>query len=135
MDSGDVLVDIANIGKGFDSLVDHIFDGNDDDRASFELMIVPNGVLFLLRRATYRELVPVLMAEFLRVCRSSSVCCLSSATSSVLSLLASVAGGDEITAASGKIPIVASFLGGEGNILEIVLLIDTISSVDSLLAP
>ena len=48
LDSGDVLVDIANIGKGFDSLVDHIFDGKDNDRADFELMIVPNrGVVFV----------------------------------------------------------------------------------------
>ena len=48
LDGGDVLVDITHVSECVDSFVDHIFDGNDDDRASFGLMIVPNrGAVFV----------------------------------------------------------------------------------------
>ena len=38
----DVDVDISNVSKGFDSLVDHIADGGDDNRACFVLMVLPH---------------------------------------------------------------------------------------------
>ena len=41
LNGGDVDVDISNVIEDFDSLVDHIADGSDDNRACFVLMVLP----------------------------------------------------------------------------------------------